>query len=488
MVNDTIVALATPPGESAVSISRLSGPDALAIAASRFRGRISPADSASHRILFGRFLDSHGSVLDTVLVSVFRAPRSYTGEDLVEISCHGGGVIPRAVVTSLVEAGARPARPGEFTERAFRNGKLDLAQAESVAALIRARSDRALRAAREGLGGSLSRRIAALDAELVPLLAEVEARIDFPGDVGDVVDGAELARRCSALAGTLRGWIDRLPSARRAQEGVRAALVGRANVGKSSLLNALVGYDRAIVNSEPGTTRDTVEESLWIEGIELRVADTAGARGFGGAHGAGGSDEAGALGAAPEAGALAGAPDFVEGLGVARAEQAARSCDLAVLVLDRYAGVDDADREAASWIVDRPVVVAWNKADLGGGSGAARPRAPVAGGGVLAEVETVAVRPGGADSLLAALRSSLPRILDGHVGDEVATTSARQDAHLAEALDAVERARAGLESDESYDLIAVDLADARRALGEIVGRGVDDEVTAAIFSRFCIGK
>ncbi len=476
MVNETIVALATPPGESAVSIARLSGPDALAIAASRFRGRISPADSASHRILFGRFLDSRSAVLDTVLVSVFRAPRSYTGEDLVEISCHGGGVIPRAVVASLVEAGARAARPGEFTERAFRNGKLDLAQAESVAALIRARSDRSLRAAREGLGGSLSRRIAALDAELVPLLAEVEARIDFPGDVGDAVDGAELARRCSALAVTLRGWIDRLPSARRAQEGVRAALVGRANVGKSSLLNALVGYDRAIVNSEPGTTRDTVEESLWIEGVELRVADTAGSRGFEWADGV------------PGASGGARAPDFVEGLGVARAEQAARSCDLAVLVLDRHAGVDDADREAASWIAGRPVVVAWNKADLGGGSGAARPIAPVAGGGVLAEVETVAVRPGGADSLLEALRSSLPRILDGHVGDEVATTSARQDAHLAEALDAVERARTGLERDESYDLIAVDLADARRALGEIVGRGVDDEVTAEIFSRFCIGK
>ncbi|MGH7682321.1 MAG: tRNA uridine-5-carboxymethylaminomethyl(34) synthesis GTPase MnmE, partial [Candidatus Eiseniibacteriota bacterium] len=200
MANDTIVALATPPGESAVSITRLSGPDALAIATSRFRGRTSPADSASHRILFGRFLDSQGAVLDTVLVSVFRAPRSYTGEDLVEISSHGGGVIPRALVASLLEAGARAARPGEFTERAFRNGKLDLAQAESVAAVVRARSDRALRAARAGLGGSLSRRVGALDSELIPLLAEVEARIDFPGDVGDAVDGRELARRCSMVA------------------------------------------------------------------------------------------------------------------------------------------------------------------------------------------------------------------------------------------------------------------------------------------------
>jgi tRNA modification GTPase len=246
VVNDTIVALATPPDESAISIARLSGPDALAIAASRFRGRISPAGSASHRILFGRFLSSHGSVLDTVLVSVFHAPRSYTGEDLVEISCHGGSVIPRAVVASLIEAGAPR---GRRVPSAFRKRQVDLAQAESVAALIRARSDRALRAAREGLGGSLSRRIAALDAELVPLLAEVEARIDFPGDVGEAVDGAELARRCSALVATLRGWIDRLPSARRAQPAC-ARLWLRGQCGQESLLNAC-RHDRAIA-PEPG--------------------------------------------------------------------------------------------------------------------------------------------------------------------------------------------------------------------------------------------
>jgi tRNA modification GTPase len=250
------------------------------------------------------------------------------------------------------------------------------------------------------------------------------------------------------------------------QEGVRAALVGRANVGKSSLLNALVGYDRAIVTDTPGTTRDTVEESIWIEGVELRIADTAGFRGG--------------------AGTIKGL-GVVEGLGVDRSARAARECDVAVLVLDRSDGIVDDDREAASWIQGRPVVVVWNKADLGARSGP-RPAAPELGGSVVAEVETVAVRPGGAEPLLGALRSALPRVLGEHVGEEAATTSIRQERLLAEALESLERAEGGLREERSYDLVAADLADARRAMGEIVGRGVDDEVTAAIFSRFCIGK
>lgn len=469
---DTIVAPATAPGESAVAITRLSGPRALAIAAARFAGRASPLDSASHRILFGSFLSRDGSPLDTVLLSVFRAPHSYTGEDVVEISSHGGGVIPGAILDELVLAGARPARPGEFTERAFRNGKLDLAQAESVAALIRARSERAARAAREGLGGTLSRRVEALDRELVSLVAEVESRIDFPADIAEPLDGAALAERCAAAGASLREWTARMRGTRSIQEGVRAALLGRPNVGKSSLLNALLGYERAIVAETPGTTRDTVEESILLDGIEVRLTDTAGAR---------------------------GATDPVERLGVDRSRAAAGACDLAVLVLDRSGPVCEADREAAAMIAERPVIVAWNKSDLSAGSGRG-PNGEHGGNGsgvgglvtgaaqIVAEVDTVAIRPGGAEPLRSAIRGALPLVMGTHPGDEIATTSARQEDLLAGALASITRAEGGLRADESYDLVASDLADARRLLGEVVGRGVDDEVVAAIFSRFCIGK
>jgi tRNA modification GTPase len=458
--NDTIAAPATAPGESAIAVVRLSGPRALSIAAQRFQGARSPERSPSHRILFGSFRDSGGAPIDTVLLSVFRAPHSYTGEDLVEISSHGGSVIPRAILDSVVEAGARPARPGEFTERAFRNGKMDLAQAEAVAALVKARSERASRAAEGALGGALSRRIAELDRALVPLLAEIEARIDFPADVDEAWEGSALADRCAAIAAPLREWHARVPEARRREEGVRVALVGRPNVGKSSLLNALVGYERAIVSEVPGTTRDTVEESIWLEGVEVRLCDAAGVREPG---------------------------DRLERLGLMRTAEAARRADLAVLVLDRSDPHEEEDRAALALVGDRPVLVAWNKADLAGSDGGSSVTR-IDDAQLLAEVSTVAVRPGGAEPLRDALRDALSRISGALAGEELPTTSARQETQLLTAIEALDRAERGLRADASYDLIAVDLTDARRALGEIVGRGVDQDVIAAIFSQFCIGK
>lgn len=470
---DTIVAIATAPGDAAIAVTRLSGADAVAIAARCFRGARDPLESGSHRILFGSFVvgaDAGGRMatstgatapaatpLDTVLLSIFRSPHSYTGEDIVEISSHGGPAVPRVILETLIGAGARPARPGEFTERAYRNGKLDLAQAEAVASIVRARSERSLRAAHATLGGDLSRRIEALDAELVGLLAEVESRLDFPGDVRESADVAAFAARCDASAAALREWIARLPSARRREEGVRVAILGAPNVGKSSLLNALLGYDRAIVDESPGTTRDTIEASIWLDGMEIRLTDTAGLR---------------------------QATDPVERLGVERTERAAAAADLTILVRDctrRDAGAAESQRLMGA--TKGPVIVAWNKSDL-------ERRGPATT--AAAEVETVAVRPGGVDTLVAALRAALPRVLGESVAADLPATSARQEALLIDAAAALERAAGQLRAEDpesvAYDLAAVDLTEARRALGETVGRGVDDAVVAAIFARFCVGK
>jgi tRNA modification GTPase len=440
-----------------VAVTRVSGPRALELVDARFRGHRSPLASPTHRILFGSFLGDDGAPVDTVLVSVFRSPHSYTGEDVAEISSHGGAAIPRAVFDALVADGARPARPGEFTERAYRNGKLDLAQAESVAALVRARSERSARAASLALGGALSRTVEAWDRALVAVLAEVVSRIDFPADVGEPVDGAGLGAACANVAREIDEILARLPGARRAQEGIRVTMVGRPNAGKSSLLNALVGYDRAIVTEHPGTTRDTLEDSIWLDGIELRLTDTAGVRAV---------------------------DDPVERLGVDRAEGAVRACDLAVVVLDHSLPETESASHASELMAlasGRPVIVAWNKADL-----KREPRGAVLE--AIAEVETIAIRAGGAEPLRDALRSAVPFMLGAHAGEEIATTSARQDGLLTEARAALERAAAGFREDRSYDLIAVDLEDALRALAGLLGRGVDDQVLAAIFSRFCIGK
>lgn len=467
MADDTIVAQATAPGEAAIAIVRLSGPGALEIAARHFRGKRSPQAAPSHRILFGHFHDDAGSAIDSVLLSVFRAPHSYTGEDMVEISSHGGAAVPAAILESLLRTGARPAGPGEFTERAFRNGKMDLAQAEAVATLVRARSDRAARAAGATMGGAVSRRIDNMDGELVSLLAEVEARIDFPSDVGERLDGPALARRAGAIGAAVDSWLTGLPSAKRRDAGLSVVLAGPPNVGKSSLMNALVGYDRAIVSETPGTTRDTVESSIWIDGLEMRLTDTAGLR---------------------------PSDDPVERIGVARTAQALERTDLAVIVLDRSAP-GTAMSTLGNEMGHAPVLVAWNKADLAGGSAgirAFRPEhwsgTPLAAKRILAEVDTVAIEPGGAEPLRIALSDAIPLLLEDHGGDELPATSARQEPLLLEARAALLRAEKGLDADDSYDLIAVDLTDARRALGEVIGRGVDQSVTAAVFARFCIGK
>ncbi len=447
---DTICALATPPGSGGLGVIRVSGPAAFAIVdRATWRPNHTPcAGWAGYTLHRADIVHPTGEVIDDVLLAVFHAPRSYTGEDVVEISAHGGPVPLRQILGRLMQCGARPARPGEFTQRAFLNGKMDLAQAEAVGDIIAAQTEQAHRLARRQSEGRLSLAVAQIREIVLGVLARIEASIDFPEDVGELDADAcqsELSlaeRRVGALLATAdQGILFR--------EGLKVVLAGRPNVGKSSLLNALLRADRAIVTPVPGTTRDVIEETLNLRGIPLRAVDTAGLR---------------------------ETEDEVERIGVARTRESLADADIALLVLDATAGETDEDAALRATLAGRPHILVWNKWDLKPGS------APPAEGVVVSAAT---------GWNLVALEDALADLaFGGRAADTEDTfvTHARHKRALQSALARLADARNTLAAALPADFVSIDVRSALDALGEITGETATEDVISEIFSRFCIGK
>ena len=445
MCQDTIAAISTPLGEGGIGIVRLSGAEARPIAETIFQGKLS-----NRRLSYGHIIDPDSSeVVDEVLVSYMPAPHTYTREDVVEINCHGGPLPLQRILQLALRCGARLANPGEFTLRAFLNGRIDLAQAESVLDIVTARTQASLRLAVQGLRGGLSGAVKSLRSELMSTLAYLTARIDFPEDE---VEPQDVVQSLSESLVRLRGLIATADSGIVYRQGVRTAIVGRPNVGKSSLLNRLLRQDRSIVTPIPGTTRDTVEEVVNLRGVPFLLVDTAG---------------------------IIHSKDVVESLGVERSRRAVEQADLVLLVLDISEPLSDADRDIIALIGDRPALVAANKSDL-------RQEAQI--DGLPWEVVRTSALTGDGLSELEARMVNLALGGDVVTCDALMVANPRHKAALERAEKSLVQALDGVASGLPDDFITIDLTAALNCLGEITGETVHEELLEAIFSNFCVGK
>ena len=442
---DTIAAISTPAGEGAIALIRVSGEDAIGLADRVYRGRKKPSEFPSHTQRLGEIFEGD-RFIDQVMLAIHRAPASYTGEDLVEISCHGGILVTARVLEACFHAGARSARPGEFSERAFLNGKMDLTQAEAVMDLIRAQSDLALRSANEQLEGRLGAEIRAIRAQLIEMLAHVEAAIDFPDEDIAPDEGGKLRARLDSVRQKMRDLLATAEQGRILREGVRAVIYGPTNAGKSSLLNRLLGYDRAIVSETPGTTRDTIEEVINLRGIPIRLLDTAGLR---------------------------DSTDELEREGMARTERSLATADLLLHVLDRHAAKPAQFQENPA---DQIELVLLNKSDLTEHPDWKQHDA----------LRICCLEENGLRGLEEAI---LERISQNHLRPENALAiNARHRDCLRRALDSCELAHATMKAGIAPEYMTVDLRAALRALGEITGADNTEEILDSLFAQFCIGK
>lgn len=454
LYTDTIAAVATPVGEGGIGIVRLSGPDALVILRRLFKPNHGSQQYRPQQMRYGRLVDQQGSSVDEGLAVYFRAPHSYTREDVVEIHCHGGALTLRRALELALAHGARLAEPGEFTLRAFMNGRIDLAQAEATLDVIQARTQTGLHLALDQLGGALSREIKVARDELLGSLAYVTALVDFPEDDVPTAEVIEPLRVALATVERLYQSADQGVIFR---YGARAVLVGRPNAGKSSLLNALLHVDRAIVTPVAGTTRDTLEETANLGGVPVVLIDTAG---------------------------ITPTDDPVERIGVERSRRALDAADLLLLVLDRSEPLTEQDLTITRLTGHKPTVLVLNKSDLP----AVLDPAPVTD--LHPAIQTIVEVSAETGSGIAALAEAVAQtLLAGSplTGTALVTNPRHRDA-LGRAVHEVRDALQGIEHGLPIDLVAVHLTVAVQALGEITGETVGEDLLNEIFSRFCIGK
>jgi len=458
MLDDTIAAIATPLGEGGLAVIRLSGLKALAVVEGCFvpigKNSRKPTEAATHTIHYGRIVRA-GKTVDEVLCAVMRASRTYTREDVVEITCHGGILSAKTVLDTVLANGARLAEPGEFTKRAFLNGRLDLAQAEAVADLIHSRTELALTAANEQLAGKLSQRINRLRDDLMHTLAHIEAHIDFPEE--DIAPDTR-EQLLGRLEQSIRFMEELLRTANEGQilrRGIRAAIVGRPNVGKSSLLNQLLGHDRAIVSHIPGTTRDTIEETANVRGIPVIFVDTAGLR---------------------------EARDEIEIEGIRRSRKSLARAEFILHVLDASESLTAEDEKYLAEFAGKKRILVRNKVDLPAKLPKSEIRNPKS------EIVDVCCLTGQGIELLKDVIKSL--VWSGEIKAEMLQVmiNARHQDALRRAREATVRTLDALRADLSLELVAVDLHIAVNAVGEVVGKTATEDLLDSIFSQFCIGK
>lgn len=447
---ETIAAIATPPGEGGVGIIRISGTDAVDAAAQVLSGSVKTY--ATHTAHFTHVVDQTGRHIDDVLVLVLLGKRSYTGENTVEIHCHGGSLITRKVLEAVLATGVRAARPGEFTFRAFLNGKLDLAQAEAVQELICAKNEHALDAAKNQLQGGLSQKIKTFQKKLTHIAAILDAWVDFPEEGLEFASMDEVCDDLEQICAEMVHLRDTFNDGKILHDGISLCLAGCPNVGKSSLMNALLDKDRAIVSHIPGTTRDILEDHLRLNGLNFRLIDTAGIR-----H----SDE------------------VIEQEGIRRTKEAMQQADLILLVLDAHKGTHAEDLELIAQVPPHKSVVVWNKSDL---------QPPPTQALTLPHVVAVSAKMRwGLDEL----RTTIDKVVWKNgppAKDEVLITNVRHREAIINAIEACRKIIQGLRSGASPEFLTSDMRQCLSELGKIIGTNITEDILSAIFSTFCVGK